>query len=111
MDGAYANAVGATLSLAATTLFGQYHGSFKAVTKHAITIGVNGGIMRVDSLIYLKKIKSKRLQGVMKNILMVCYMVSSVKTDSITPNDIKVLVDISFSNEAMKKELTERFLH
>lgn len=53
----YADAVGDSLSIATNALFGQYHGSKMVTTKYAIAIGTQGGIKRIDTLIYLKKIK------------------------------------------------------
>lgn len=75
----YADAIGDSLIIATNVLFGQYHGSKMETNKYAIAIGSQGGIKRIDTLIYLKKISGKRLQEVSKNILMFCYMVSSVK--------------------------------
>lgn len=54
--------------------------------------------MRIDYLMMIKKTKGERLRTVTKNMLQVCYLVSSIKTETLTRNDLFSLIDVCYGS-------------
>ena len=60
-------------------LFNNYSGSVSEKQEFVLSVGPLGGVYRIDYYMYSYRFQSKRLSEMVKNVLLVCYAISSVK--------------------------------
>ena len=81
--------------------------------KYFICLGRTGAIMRIDYLIMVKKTKGEKLRSVTKNMVQVCYLVSSIKTETLVKNDLYALIDVCYgaASEQTKENLIKKIYY
>lgn len=114
MDKKYAKAIGNIIGMIMTAMLGSVSASSSQRKGYSIGVGLIGGVIRIDYLVYLRQFAYEGLISSSKNMAVYAAVISSADMTHVSKNDIKALIDVNYGSVVdyeTKKLLYERVLN
>ncbi|KAJ1300807.1 hypothetical protein OPQ81_002447 [Rhizoctonia solani] len=114
-SGSVADGIAKTAGNMITKLLGQESGSRQIQTQYLISVDPLGGISRLDTTYFVYTFKAEGFKKVVGSVVASCVVKSSAKTEAMSENTLKVLVNQCFDSVDVEKrkeiyhELVEEF--
>eukprot|EP01084_Bolivina_argentea_P222105 376022_1 len=97
-SGNFVNGITNVVDAGLDILLGNYSGNVSERKSYVVSVGTLGGFYRIDYYMYSYAYTSKSLVSITKNVVCVAYVVSSIKTESLNPNTVRVILQTTFGS-------------
>jgi hypothetical protein len=95
-SGEFVDGLCSVVGMAMQVLVGNYNGNISRKQDYIIVLGLLGGIVRVDYLLYSYQFTSDHLISISKNVLLADVVISSACCDTLNENTIRALVQTQY---------------
>ncbi|UPK94369.1 hypothetical protein LCI18_005304 [Fusarium solani-melongenae] len=104
MSGQILDGVTDILASALNVVLGSSSGQVSQNYTYALICTELGAVLRIDIDIYSFELRSQGLQSKAKNMTAITSLVSSIKLNNLTPNDLRAIVSMSYGSSSLERQ-------